>query len=101
MEGIGKEGRVKRSGEAKENLCECLEGGGNRNFSLKRLAGSNQITVRFRAKEEDLSSGINNGCKNVLIWGDGSEFGQKKNPGMFFFFLVKRPKRSFSFSAER
>lgn len=39
------------------------EAGGNRNFSHKRLAGSNQITLRFRVKQEDLSFGINNGCK--------------------------------------
>lgn len=39
------------------------EGGEKRNFSLKRLAGSNQITLRFRVKQEDLSFGINNGCK--------------------------------------
>lgn len=65
MEGIGKEGRVKRSGEAKENLCECLAGGGN--------GGGGIVTFHSNAwpgpikslsdSDEDLSSGINNACK--------------------------------------
>lgn len=74
MEGIGKEGELVRTSEKKRRgqvkLARVSGGrrrGGkekkNRNFSLKRLAGSNQITLRFRVKQEDLSFGINNGCK--------------------------------------
>lgn len=73
MEGIGKEGELVQTSEKKwrgqVKLARVSRGrrqGRKRNFSLKRLAGSNQIALRFRVKKEDLSSGINNGCK--MCW---------------------------------
>ncbi len=70
MEGIGKEGELVRTSEKKRRgqvkLAQVSRGrrqGRKHNFSLKRLAGSNQTALRFRVEEEDLSSGISNGCK--------------------------------------
>lgn len=102
MEGIGKEGELVRTSEKKPwgqvKLARVSggrrrEGGKNRNFSLKRLAGSNQITLRFRVKQEDLSFGINNGCKTCWFGEMAYGLAKKTLPveafSFFFFFCAK------------
>lgn len=99
MEGIGKEGELvwrsekKRRGQVK---LAWVSGGRrgekkNRNFSLKRLAGSNQITLRFWVKQEDLSFGINNGCKTCWFGEMAYGLAQKNTPVLLFFCAKNQP----------